>query len=66
MEKIKSTNVEKMAFVPIVSSVVAEGSQIMPERFTSVSSPTGLPVATPEFCTVSAVQPASQKSSESR
>jgi hypothetical protein len=66
MEKIKATNVEATAFAPITSSVITDGSSIMPERFTSVSTPTGLSLVPPELSSISAVRASSQKSAESR
>ncbi len=66
MEKITATNVEKMTFAPIASSVLADSAPIMPERFTSVSTPTGMSLVTPELDSVSAVQTTEQNSAECR
>jgi hypothetical protein len=67
METMKITNVETVTFAPIASSVIiTEGNHILPERFTSVSTPTGGAVVAPELSSVSAARVASQKSAESR
>ena len=66
MEKMTATNSEKRAFAPITSSVLTDARSIMPERFTSISTPTGMSLVTPELGSVSAAQADSQKSAEPR
>lgn len=57
MENTKTmTNLGRTAVVALVSSVRSEMQSILPERFTSISSPTGFSLVTPELGSTSEPQ----------
>ena len=61
-----TTNVGKKVFVPVETSVRTITDSIMPERFSSISMPTGISLVAPELASVSAARVSSQNSTESR
>ena len=52
----KVTNVGRTAVVTLVSSIRVEAGSIVPERFTSISSPVGMSLITPELGSTSLPQ----------